>query len=127
NSGNGVFTAAKEAGNVKIIGCDTDQYDDGVSGDSNIILTSALKVMNTNVERVLGEVAGGTFKGGNNLLQADTDSTGYVKADGRNQLSAETIKAVDAAYALVQQGKIVPPSNFSGTNPEDYPGLEPKA
>ena len=42
-SGNGVFTAAKEAEGVKVIGCDVDQYDDGVNGDSNIILTSGLK------------------------------------------------------------------------------------
>ncbi len=44
-SGNGVFTAAKEAGNVKVIGCDVDQYDDGANGDSNVVLTSVLKVM----------------------------------------------------------------------------------
>ena len=33
-SGNGVFTAAKEADGVKVIGCDVDQYDDGANGDS---------------------------------------------------------------------------------------------
>ncbi|MGL4344768.1 MAG: BMP family lipoprotein, partial [Cellulosilyticaceae bacterium] len=71
-SGNGVFTAAKEAGNVKVIGCDVDQFDDGVNGESNIILTSALKVMDANVTRVLTEIEAGSFKGANVLLQADT-------------------------------------------------------
>ena len=47
NSGNGVFTAAKEAKGVKVIGCDVDQYNDGKNGDSNIVLTSVLKNMNT--------------------------------------------------------------------------------
>jgi basic membrane protein A len=50
SSGNGVFAAAKEAKGVFVIGCDVDQYDDGVNGSSNIILTSALKVMDINVE-----------------------------------------------------------------------------
>ena len=37
-------TAAKEAEGVKVIGCDVDQYDDGANGDSNIVLTSGLKL-----------------------------------------------------------------------------------
>ena len=77
-SGNGVFTAVKEAGDAKVIGCDVDQYDDGANGDKNIILTSVLKVMHSNVEKQLEKVLDGSFKGENALLGADTDSTGYV-------------------------------------------------
>ena len=55
-SGNGVFTAAKEATDVKVIGCDVDQYDDGANGDSNVILTSVLKVMSMNVEKQLNAI-----------------------------------------------------------------------
>lgn len=123
-SGNGVFTAAKEAGNVKIIGCDVDQYDDGVNGSSNIILTSGLKVMSTNVYKQLNAIADGSFKGGNVLLQADSDSTGYVKADGRHQMSAETIEKVDAAYELVKDGTIVPAANFNNIQPDSFPGID---
>lgn len=123
-SGNGVFTAAKEAKDVKVIGCDVDQYDDGANGDSNIILTSGLKVMSTNVEKQLEAIAAGTFKGGNELLKADTDSTGYVKAEGRNQLSADTMSKLDEAYELVKDGTIVPASNFSESTPDSFPGLE---
>jgi len=123
-TGNGVFTAAKEAsGDVKVIGCDVDQYDDGVAGDKNIILTSVLKVMSINVERALNTIKDGTFKGGNVLLRADTDSTGYVKAEGRHQLSEDTIKKMDEAYELLKKGEIVPASNFNGYTPEDFPGL----
>ncbi len=122
-SGNGVFTAAKEAG-IKVIGCDVDQYDDGANGDSNIILTSALKVMDINVEKQLNAIVDGTFAGKNEVLQANTDSTGYVKADGRNQLSADTISKIDEAFALVKAGTIVPASNFNGISPENFPGLE---
>lgn len=123
-SGNGVFTAAKEAQGVKVIGCDVDQYDDGVNGSDNIILTSVLKVMSKNVEKQLNALADGTFQGGNVLLMADTDSTGFVKEEGRQQLSDDTIAKLDEAYELVKDGTIVPPSNFSDSTPENFPGLE---
>lgn len=119
-SGNGVLTAVKEAEGVKFIGCDVDQYDDGANGDSNVVLTSALKVMHLNVERALTSIADGSFKGANVTLQADTDSTGYVKEDGRCQLSAETISKIDAAYEQVKNGTIVPAANFNGVTPEDF-------
>lgn len=122
-SGNGVFTAAKEATGVKVIGCDVDQYDDGVNGDENIILTSVLKVMDANVEKQLNAIVDGTFEGGNVLLKADTDSTGYVKEEGRQQLSDDTVAKLDEVYPLVKDGTIVPAANFNGYTPEDFPGL----
>ena len=123
-TGNGVFTAAKEANNdVKVIGGDVDQYDDGVDGDKNIVLTSALKIMNINVERALNMVKDDTFKGENVLLRADTDSVGYVNEEGRQQLSEETITKIDEAYELMKEGEIVPAANFNGHSPEDFPGL----
>lgn len=119
-SGNGVITAAKEAEGVFIIGCDVDQYDDGANGDANVILTSGLKVMSTNVDRALTSIADGSFKGGNVTLGADTDSTGYVSASGRCQLSADTITKIDAAYEKVKAGDIVPAANFNGITPDDF-------
>lgn len=122
-SGNGVFTAAKEAKDVYVIGCDVDQYDDGVNGDSNIILTSALKVMDMNVELQLNNVKDGKFKGENALLGADTDSTGYVSEEGRCQLSEDTISKIDEAFAKVKSGDIVPAANFNDMKPDDFKGL----
>lgn len=122
-TGNGVLTAVKEAEDVYFIGCDVDQYDDGADGSKNVVLTSGLKVMDMNITKQLNEVKNGTFKGGNVLLGADTDSTGYVSADGRNQLSADTIKAIDEAFAKVKSGEIIPASNFNGEKPEAFTGL----
>ena len=122
-SGNGVFTAAKEAAGVKVIGCDVDQYDDGANGSENIILTSGLKVMGMNVEKQLNAIADGSFTGGNALLGADTDSTGFVKEDGRHQMSAETVEKLEEAYELVKDGTIVPAANFNEILPDDFPGL----
>ena len=114
-SGNGVFTAAKEAGNVFCIGGDVDQFDDGVSGSSNIILTSGLKMMDKNVEEQLHKIKNGSFQGENALLGADTDSTGYVKASGRHQLSEDTITKMDEAFVKVKNGEVVPAT----ANPEE--------
>ena len=122
-SGNGVFTAAKEANEVYCIGCDVDQFDDGKNGDKNIILTSGLKIMDMNVEKQLNAVKDGTFKGGNFLLGADTDSTGYVSADGRHQLTEETIKNIKEAFAKVKSGEIVPAANFNGLTSDAFTGL----
>lgn len=123
-SGNGVFTAVKEAANAKVIGCDVDQYDDGANGDANIILTSVLKVMHSNVEKQLEAVAAGSFHGENALLGADTDSTGYVSAEGRQQLSPETLQKLEECYKKVQSGEIVPAANFNQLTPDNFTGLK---
>ena len=80
--------------------------------------------MAINVERQLNAIRDGSFKGGNYTLFADTDSTGYVSADGRHQLSDATLTALDEAYQLIKTGAIVPPSNFSETTVEDFAGLK---
>lgn len=121
DSGNGVFAAAKEAAtDVKIIGCDVDQFDDGVNGDKNIILTSGLKVMDVCVERALGTVADGTFKGENVTLSMKDDATGYVSESGRHQLAAETITKLDAAATKLKDGSVVPAANFNGITPDTF-------
>jgi basic membrane protein A len=122
-SGNGVFTAAKEASGVYLIGCDVDQYDDGFKGGENIILTSGLKVMHINVTRQLQAIKDGTFKGQNVTLGADTDSTGYVSAENRSRLSPATRTRLKEAYDLLKAGKIVPAANFNGHTPDNFPGL----
>ena len=108
---------------AKKYGSDVDQYDDGANGDSNVVLTSGLKIMDMNVELQLNNIKEGTFKGGNVLLGADTDSTGYVSEEGRCQLSADTITKIDEAFAKVKSGEIVPAANFNGLTPEAFTGL----
>ena len=123
-TGNGVFTAVKEAkGDVKVIGVDVDQFDEGVNGSENIVLTSAVKFMSMNIEKALNSVVDGSFKGGNVVLHADTDSTGFIKEEGRHQLSEDTLSKMNEAYELVKDGTIVPASNFNGHTPEKFPGL----
>ena len=103
--------------------CDVDQFDDGVNGSENIVLTSAVKFMGMNIEKALNSVVDGSFKGGNVVLHADTDSTGFIKEEGRHQLSEDTLTKMNEAYELVKDGTIVPASNFNGHTPEKFPGL----
>jgi basic membrane protein A len=119
-SGNGVFTAAKEATGVKVIGCDVDQYDDGANGDTNIVLTSVLKVMHDTVYNEMKAVNDGTFKGANVTLTAADDATGFVSEAGRCQLTEETITRIKEAQAKVKAGEIVPAANFNGITPETF-------
>ena len=123
-TGNGVFTAVKESkDDVKVIGADVDQYNDGANGSENIVLTSAAKFMSTNVERALNAVVDGSLKGENVVLHADTESTGFIKEEGRHQLTEDTLNKMNEAYQLVKNGTIVPASNFNGHTPENFPGL----
>ena len=124
-AGNGCFTAIKENGSGYCIGCDVDQYDDGENNGSNIILTSVLKVMDINITKQLNAIYDGTFKGTDETLGAASDpaGTGFVSAEGRQQLSADALEKMNQAYEDLKAGKIEPPSNFNGYTPEDFPGL----
>lgn len=122
-SGNGVFTAAREAGDVYVIGCDVDRYDDGVIGSGNIVLTSTIKVIDTNVEKQLEAIYDGTFVGENALLSVVTDSVGFVSEEGRQQLSADTIEKMNKSYELMKAGIIIPASCSEYTS-DDFPGLK---
>jgi basic membrane protein A len=120
-SGNGVFTAVKESnGECMVIGCDVDQWADGVNGGENIILTSVLKNMAINVERELNKIKDGTFKGQNVVLTATSDSTGFVYDSAHQQMTEDTVAKIDAAYLLVKDGTIVPASNFGGFTPDEF-------
>ena len=122
-SGNGVLTAVKEAEDVWYIGCDVDQYSDGINKDTNVVLTSAIKVMDRNVELQLNNIAAGTFAGENALLGADTYSTGYVSEEGRNQLQADTIAKINEAFEKVAAGEIVPAAHSNGMTPDAFTGF----
>ncbi len=122
--GMGVFTSAKESTDAKVIGVDVDQYDDGVNGDSNIILTSALKKMDVVVYNELKLIKEGKFEGKNEILSSSTDSVGIVTEEGRQQFSQGTIDKLNESYDLMKEGTVVPASGDNGYTPDDFPGLK---
>ena len=107
-AGNGVFEAVKESPvEDYVIGADTDRSRDGVAGNMNVVLTSAVKNMGINDKRVLESVYNGTFKGGNYILGADTGSTGYVRAPERCRLSDDVIEKLDETLGVIIDGKVI--------------------
>ena len=78
--------------------------------------------MHLSVYNALCNVKAGSFKGENVTLHADTEATGYVSEEGRNQLSADSIAKIDAAFALVKDGTIVPAADatVNDITPEDF-------
>ena len=79
--------------------------------------------MDVNITKQLNAIYDGTFVGADDTLGASTDSTGFVSAEGRQQLSEDALAKMQEAYELVKDGTIVPPSNFNGYLPTDFPGL----
>jgi basic membrane protein A len=64
----------------------------------------------------------GTFVGKDALLGVDTGSTGYVSAEGRQQLGEDALAKLAETYERLQKGEIVPPTTADGVN--DFPGLK---
>ena len=48
---------------------------------------------------------------------------GYVSAAGRQQLSEDALAKMAEAFEALKAGTIVPPSNFNGYLPDNFPGL----
>ena len=77
-----------------------------------------------NVEKQLNAIYDGTFEGRDDTLGADTGSTGYVSAEGRQQLSDKALEDLATAFAALEAGEVEPASNFNGYLPDDFPGLK---
>lgn len=122
-SGKGVLNAVKASADARVIGCDSDIFDDGEGGGRNVVLTSVVKNLGRQMQRALGSIKYQMFKGENLILNAQTDSIAYVSEQGRHQLSPKTLACLDQAYALVREGKLIPASATNGYTPTDFPGL----
>ena len=106
-AGDGVIDSAKESGQVKIIGCDTDQFDSGFDGDKNIILTSVIKLISPQVLSVLNDIESGYFRSGNYLLGTSNHAVGYVKGE-HCLLNLDITEKLDTAIDLMKSGELVP-------------------
>ena len=111
------------AGQARIIGVDTDQFDGLLPPGENVQITAVYKAMGLNVHRSLITIADGSFEGGNHIMRTDTNSVGIVLTPGRHQLPTETINRVNQLFALLRDGDIVPASNFNGYTPDNFPGM----
>ena len=113
--GNGVITAAKtqvDSGkNVWVVGVDRDQYDDGKYADGkSVVLTSAIKKVDSASYDMVKQVLDGNFPGGKTLTFDITKDAVGIPAENPN-LSADTMKVVDELYGKLKDGSITVKDN----------------
>ncbi|MDO5516545.1 MAG: BMP family ABC transporter substrate-binding protein [Clostridium sp.] len=113
--GNGVITAAKsqvDAGKeVWMIGVDRDQFDDGIYSDGkSVILTSAIKKVDSASFNMVKAVKDGEFPGGQSLVFDITNDAVGIPETNPN-LSDETVKVVTDLYAKLKDGSITVADN----------------
>ena len=95
--------AGKEAW---IIGVDVDQYEDGVYEDGkSIVLTSAIKKIDTATFDIIKSELEGNFPGGQTLT-FDVQNDGVGIPENNPNLSEETISKVNEVYNLLKTGEI---------------------
>ncbi len=98
---------AQTGQNVWIVGCDVDQYKEGVLPDGNsIILTSAMKYLDRASYGMIKEKLDGTFKGGRSLLLTAKEDAVGIPANNPN-LTPEVQAKVEEIYQAIKDGSIV--------------------
>ncbi|PZE19807.1 BMP family lipoprotein [Paenibacillus xerothermodurans] len=96
-------TSGKE---VWVVGVDVDQYQDGVySGDKSVILTSALKKIDTAAYDMVKAEKDGKFPGGQTLM-FDSKNDGIGLPEKNPNLSEDTVKKVSDIVAKIKSGEI---------------------
>lgn len=112
DTGNGVFTAAKDIvkadskKDVWVVGVDRDQTAEGKEGDRNVTLTSTLKGVSQVVQDMATQANEGKFPGGEHLVYGLKED-GVDLTDG--QLSDEIKEAVAKAKEGIKTGDIEVP------------------
>ena len=99
-------TRATAGNEAWIVGVDVDQYADGIyKDDKSIILTSAMKKIDTATFDMIKDELEGSFQGGKTLMfDAKNDGIGLPKENPN--LSKETTDKVDEIFNQIKEGKI---------------------
>ena len=108
--GNGVITEAKNrvssGEKVWMIGVDSDQYADGIyEGNKSVVLTSAIKRIDTATYDMIKDFKEGKFQGGK-VLNFDVQNDGVGIPKENPNLSSDTMADVEKLYAELKAGNI---------------------
>ena len=108
--GVGAISEAKQrAANGKeawVIGVDVDQYSEGIyEGDKSIILTSAVKRIDTATFDMIKDELDGKFQGGKTLV-FDVSNNGVGIPEKNPNLSEDTTKKVSEVFEKVKSGSV---------------------
>lgn len=99
-TGNGVFAEAKERktkdkdANVWVIGVDSDQYEEGAVGDTNVTLTSMQKRVDVAVQNIAKETMEGKFPGGKTVTYGLAEE-GVQLADSRGAIPEDVLAKIE--------------------------------
>ncbi|QUG41141.1 BMP family protein [Psychrobacillus sp. INOP01] len=113
-TGNGVFAEAKERktkdanANVWVIGVDSDQYEEGAVGNTNVTLTSMQKRVDIAVQNIAKEAMAGKFPGGTTVTYGLAEE-GVQLADSRGAIPQEILDQVQEYSDKIAAGEIVVP------------------
>ncbi|WP_040228183.1 BMP family lipoprotein [Bhargavaea cecembensis] len=122
-TGNGVFSEAKERkaadadANVWVIGVDSDQYDEGAVGDTNVTLTSMLKRVDVAVEDIAKRAKDGDFPGGETHVYG-LDEDGVDLADSRGAIPEDVMAQIDEYKEKIKSGEVEVPEYPEGKEPK---------
>lgn len=113
--GVGVINEAKERAiegeDVYVIGVDVDQYDDGIyDGENSVILTSAMKRVDTAAYDYIDAILNGNFPGGQ-IIDLYLDDEGVGLPTENPNMSDEALDTVEEVKQLIIDGEIVVPDD----------------
>ncbi|PKG23089.1 BMP family lipoprotein [Niallia nealsonii] len=115
-TGAGLFTEARELKEknpdkyIWAIGVDSDQSNEGVVGEHNIVLTSALKGVATAVQDVSNKAKDGKFPGGESLVYGlAEDGVGLSEVNKEVENKADIDAAVEEWTAKIKNGDYTVP------------------
>lgn len=110
--------AAAEAANKKVIGVDIDQ-----GGDSETVITSALKGLGASVQQALGEYYADEFRGGETVVfNASNDGVGLPTNVESFRFEEFTVAQYDTIFAELADGSIVVDKNLDLGNEDGITG-----
>ena len=89
-----------------MIGVDSDQYADGIyEGNKSVVLTSAIKRIDTATYDMIKDFKEGKFQGGK-VLNFDVQNDGVGIPKENPNLSSDTMADVEKLYAELKAGNI---------------------
>ena len=102
----GAIAEAKQRGDVYIVGCDSDQYADGIKEDGkSVVLTSAMKHIDVAVQDILSQWLVGEFPKAQTLIMDGTVEGVGIPTENVN-ISEETLSIIEEVKTLMKQGEI---------------------
>lgn len=101
-------TRAENGESVWVIGCDSDQFDDGLlsDGKTSVTMTTTMKQVGNSAYYVIGQYLDGTYPGGEYLV-LDVASGALGCPEVNPNFSDETQKLVDEMTEKIASGEYV--------------------